>query len=233
MGYGAFFRPKDHTKVAGHFSNVVLGAGEKQPCVGIGPPSHSIFSQNFGSVVLWIQRDGYQCDPARKSLLEPREVCGEPWANVGQGTAGVNEIDRYKLSFKAGQSDGAASLIGEFEIRHSLADSDLIFGFGQRDVRECGLLQMDAPRNHGVMGHFELKIDAQAGRELFQIVSSFDVERHRHRFHITRYGAMRDRDGSIWLVNGQDDALRMETARAAAMQNTKPNNDTSANACAT
>jgi len=78
---------------------------------------------------------------------------------------------------------------------------------------------MNMPRGHGAASYLQLKIYARAGSELREIASSLQVEWHRHGVHISGYGAMRNGNRSINRVDGQDDALRMEMARAGAQEN--------------
>jgi hypothetical protein len=63
---------------------------------------------------------------------------------------------------------------------------------------------------------------------MFQIASGFHVKWHAHGFHVAGYGAMRDREGLIGTVNGQDNALRMEMAGAGTQEKAKGKNDAAA-----
>ena len=63
---------------------------------------------------------------------------------------------------------------------------------------------------------------------MFQIASGLHVEWHAHCFHVPRYRAMRDGEGLIGPVDGQDDALRVEVAGAGAQEKAMVKNQATA-----
>src|SRR5580704_12076202 len=204
---GAFFRPKNYAKVSGYFSNVVLGARQKEPLAWIGAPAFGVFGEYCRRVEPRIERDRQQNHPSGEPLLQACEIRREPGANVGQGTARVDKIHCHQLPLKTGQSNGPAILPSEREVRHRVANRDLVFGLWKRDVREPGLLQTDAPYRGSAARHLELEINARSRLQSVQIVCRFHMEWHRHGFHVSRYRAMRNCQRSMWAVDGQHNAL--------------------------
>src|SRR4051794_40917892 len=86
---GAFVRPIDFAEGGGQRTNV---AGGESP-TGSGGPTARILGEHGGSVEVRIHSDGEERDLRTEAALQHGEISGEPRADVGQGTAGIDEID--------------------------------------------------------------------------------------------------------------------------------------------
>src|SRR6267142_720112 len=89
-------------------------------------PNSRVLQQNIGLIVGRIEGHSQQDEIAPEflfePLLQPGKIVRGAKAEVRQGTARVNEVERYNLADKLREFDSAAVLVKQREIRDSLTN---------------------------------------------------------------------------------------------------------------
>src|SRR5579859_4636695 len=105
VGEQAFLGPVDDAGASGDTLNLGEIASQKMPASGIGAPDFGVLSEDFGRIVLRVERHRQQDEiPGREPFLEPRKTSAESRAHVGQRAPGIDEVEGYHFAAEAGEA---------------------------------------------------------------------------------------------------------------------------------
>src|SRR5260221_3691485 len=99
VGHQAFFRPVNHSEAMSHGLYIGDSAGKKTPHRRICLPDAGISGEHLRGIILRI--NGHRKEHqvlAGEAPLQPGEISGKPWANVGKRASRINKVDGHDLS---------------------------------------------------------------------------------------------------------------------------------------
>jgi len=148
------------TEKAAHPLHIGCRAGKEVPGASVGFPDGGVFQKNVrpivGGVESYSQQHQIRAGLFLEPLLQLPKVIGRAKTEVGQGAAGVNEVEGHDFTREFRECNAAATLVEKVEIRHPIPN-------GQRfdSSYACGMLdrlvhQSEAARGQRI--HFEALI---------------------------------------------------------------------------